>query len=192
MSAWTSPAEQMPDGDITVLIAFGDGEVWTGFHDGDDGWRFVSGDPVRDPVCGWMEFPEYRSAAPDREMPRIGCVGHDCADCETREQDKRDAARYRFLRDPETDAQVTVVGYNAFHDSLDQIIDRVAAERNRIGRPSVDQVMRDDLRACLRDLIATIDLHTDCMNNSIAREALDPYIERAEDLLGETLAEIIA
>jgi hypothetical protein len=47
------------------------------------------------------------------------------------------------------------------------------------------------LEACLRDLIATIDLHTDCMSNRIDREALDPYIERAEDLLGQRLEEII-
>jgi hypothetical protein len=29
------------------------------------------------------------------------------------------------------------------------------------------------------------------MSNQIDREALDPYIERAEDLLGESLEEIV-
>lgn len=40
-----------------------------------------------------------------------------------------------------------------------------------------------ELRSVLRDLIATIDLHTDCMSNQIDREPLDDYIERAEKLL---------
>lgn len=43
----------------------------------------------------------------------------------------------------------------------------------------------------LRDLLATIELHTDCMDGRIERAALDPYIERAEELLGQTLEGII-
>ncbi len=35
----------------------------------------------------------------------------------------------------------------------------------------------------LRDLVATIDLFTDCMDNRIDREPLDQYIERAEQIL---------
>lgn len=61
-----------------------------------------------------------------------------------------------------------------------------------MGLPTTDQVHKGDLRRVLRDLIATIELHTDCMNNRIDREALDPYIERAEDLLGEKIEEILA
>ena len=57
--------------------------------------------------------------------------------------------------------------------------------------PTTDQVYVSDLKACLADLIATIELHTDCMDGRIERLALDPYIERAEDLLGMTLEEII-
>ena len=60
----------------------------------------------------------------------------------------------------------------------------------RVGDPTVDQVHLDDVKRVLRDLVATIDLHTDCMSNKIDREALDPWIERAEDLLGQTLEEI--
>ncbi|MCX7172445.1 MAG: hypothetical protein NT159_00580 [Proteobacteria bacterium] len=56
---------------------------------------------------------------------------------------------------------------------------------------SVDAIAVADLKRCLRDLVATIDLHTDCMDGRIDRAALEPYIERAEDLLGETLEEII-
>ena len=70
------------------------------------------------------------------------------------------------------------------------------AVRERIGldphkRSNVVNTRVHDLEACLRDLIATIDLHTDCMDNRIDREPLDDYIARAEDLLGETLEEII-
>jgi len=57
--------------------------------------------------------------------------------------------------------------------------------------PTTDEVLIGDLKACLRNLVATIDLHTDCMDNRIDREALDPYIEQAEDLLGESLEEIV-
>ncbi|OHC68612.1 MAG: hypothetical protein A3H93_09115 [Rhodocyclales bacterium RIFCSPLOWO2_02_FULL_63_24] len=49
----------------------------------------------------------------------------------------------------------------------------------------------DALRLCLRDLIATIELMTDCMTNTIDRATLDPYIERADGLLGETVEEIL-
>jgi len=60
-----------------------------------------------------------------------------------------------------------------------------------VADPSVDQVRMNDLTACLRDLLATIELQTDCMDNTIDRATLDPYIERAEDLLGESLEEIV-
>ena len=60
-----------------------------------------------------------------------------------------------------------------------------------VSDPSVDQVHLDGVKAVLRDLLATIELHTDCMDGRIDRAALDPYIERAEDLLGESIEEII-
>lgn len=41
------------------------------------------------------------------------------------------------------------------------------------------------LESALRDLGATIDLHTDCMTGLIERSALDSYIDAAETLLGE-------
>ena len=47
------------------------------------------------------------------------------------------------------------------------------------------------LEIALRDLLATIELQTDCMDGRIDREALDPWIEKAEDVLGVTIAEII-
>lgn len=50
----------------------------------------------------------------------------------------------------------------------------------------------DALRLCVRDLIATIELHTDICDQTVDRIALAPYIERAEDLLGEKIEEILA
>ncbi len=54
---WHRCTEQLPDDETVVLLAFDDGEVWTGFRDGDT-WRFVSADPVScDPIY-WAHFPE--------------------------------------------------------------------------------------------------------------------------------------
>lgn len=58
MSAWIDAAQQLPDDDQCVLIALDDGEVWTGYHDGDDGWRYVSSDPLGGRVTHWMQLPE--------------------------------------------------------------------------------------------------------------------------------------
>ena len=63
MTAWTRCADRMPDDDQTVLIVMDDGEVWTGWHDGDHGWRYVSGDPVNCVVTHWAEFPAPPEAA---------------------------------------------------------------------------------------------------------------------------------
>lgn len=41
------------------------------------------------------------------------------------------------------------------------------------------------LEVVLRDLIATIDLHTDCMTGQLDRSALDQYIGEAEQLLAD-------
>lgn len=43
------------------------------------------------------------------------------------------------------------------------------------------------LQAALRDLVATIDLHTDCMTNTIDREALEPWLLAAEAVLGDAV-----
>lgn len=54
-SGWVCVRDQLPDDDLCVLIAFGDGEVWTGFLDAGV-WRYVSSDPA-DGVTHWMSFP---------------------------------------------------------------------------------------------------------------------------------------
>ena len=54
---WVPAADVVPDDETTVLIALDDGEVWTGFKDGDD-WRYVSADKVEATVTHWAHFPE--------------------------------------------------------------------------------------------------------------------------------------
>ena len=44
---------------------------------------------------------------------------------------------------------------------------------------------RDAIRDAAVDLIETIDQHTDCMDNRIDREALDPWIDRLQQLVDE-------
>lgn len=61
-SGWIATAERLPDDDMVVLIALTDGEVWTGFHDGDHGWRYVSADLVGAEVRYWRERPEHPEA----------------------------------------------------------------------------------------------------------------------------------
>lgn len=56
MSAWIGASDRLPDDDQCVLIATTDGEVWVGYHDGDDGWREASALQVS--VTHWMPLPE--------------------------------------------------------------------------------------------------------------------------------------
>lgn len=51
--------------------------------------------------------------------------------------------------------------------------------------PASTLLRATQLERALRDLLASIDLHTDCMTGLLERSALDPYIEAAESLLGE-------
>jgi hypothetical protein len=55
---WISVTVNLPDDDLCVLIALDDGEVWTGYIDG-DGWRYVSGDSMESKVTHWMHVPEH-------------------------------------------------------------------------------------------------------------------------------------
>jgi len=59
---WHRCTEQLPDDESAVLIAFSDGEVWTGFHDADT-WRYVSDDPVECDPMYWAHFPEPPACA---------------------------------------------------------------------------------------------------------------------------------
>jgi hypothetical protein len=59
---WNSVKNKLPDDDMTVLIVMEDGEVWTGYMDGDS-WRYVSGDTMQAAVTHWMHMPEPPAAA---------------------------------------------------------------------------------------------------------------------------------
>jgi len=54
---------ELPDEDITVLVALADGEVWTGFRDAGE-WRYVSADLIEARVTHWAEFPEPPTQSP--------------------------------------------------------------------------------------------------------------------------------
>ena len=58
MTTWIDVTQELPDDDTTVLITLDDGEVWTGYMDGDSGWTYVSGDPLQSRVTHWMHLPE--------------------------------------------------------------------------------------------------------------------------------------
>ena len=58
---WISVNDNLPDDDVCVLIAMDDGEVWTGYMDGDE-WRYVSGDSMESKVTHWMHVPKHPTA----------------------------------------------------------------------------------------------------------------------------------
>lgn len=55
---WNSPAEQMPDDDLTVLLHLEDEEcpVWPGYRDGDQ-WLLADAMPAPK-VLAWANMPE--------------------------------------------------------------------------------------------------------------------------------------
>jgi hypothetical protein len=58
---WIDVNENLPDDDVCVLIALDDGEVWTGYMDGDH-WLYVSGDQMESAVTHWMHIPAHPKA----------------------------------------------------------------------------------------------------------------------------------
>jgi hypothetical protein len=71
---WISVADQLPDDDMTVLVADVENDVWMGFHDGDSGWRYANATLVGDPVTHWAELPDgpndQRNGAADSGPPQ--------------------------------------------------------------------------------------------------------------------------
>lgn len=96
---WIPCADELPDDEMTVLIALSDGEVWTGFHDEGE-WRYVSGDRVDQgegiTVEHWAEFPSVLNPDHDAhekatcgicksEMELVRPGKHQCNHCEATE-----------------------------------------------------------------------------------------------------------
>lgn len=56
---WIPVSTRLPDADLTVLIALSDGDVWTGYLDGDT-WRDVGATPLEQGrVTYWADLPEH-------------------------------------------------------------------------------------------------------------------------------------
>lgn len=53
---WHPAADDLPDEDISVLIATGDGEVYAGFLDCGN-WRHLTSDRVSETVTHWAHYP---------------------------------------------------------------------------------------------------------------------------------------
>ena len=60
---WKRTADELPDADITVLMAFADGDVLLGFF-GDDYWRNMEGLAfgTHDKPLAWADIPEVPAA----------------------------------------------------------------------------------------------------------------------------------
>lgn len=75
---WISVADQLPDDELTVLLALTDGEVWTGFHDVGI-WRYVSADPIETSrVAYWASMPAPPAAT---VAPMSRSTGMSCPVC---------------------------------------------------------------------------------------------------------------
>src|SRR5688572_23936764 len=75
---WINADVELPDDEMTVLMALSDGEVWTGFRDAGE-WRYVSADPVDQgngtKVLFWAAFPEPPNDPSSATRP---AKRHDC------------------------------------------------------------------------------------------------------------------
>ena len=67
--------------------------------------RYAGWDPtvndvkILDRLCGIItDSLHKRSLREEKDMGQIGCIGHDGDCCKTREQDLKDAERYRWLK----------------------------------------------------------------------------------------------
>jgi hypothetical protein len=88
---WKDAKEELPDEDLTVLMALSDGEVWTGFLDAGE-WRFVSADPVDqgDGTCvtHWADLPPHPNDQGHQSQPCVtGSSALEPADPCSRQED---------------------------------------------------------------------------------------------------------
>ena len=63
---WLATGDELPDADETVILALEDGEVTTGFLDGET-WRDFSAERLQDAPIFWARFPE-----PPQTQPKKG------------------------------------------------------------------------------------------------------------------------
>ena len=54
---WIATGDELPDADETVILALEDGEVTTGFLDGET-WREITAEKLTDAPLFWARFPE--------------------------------------------------------------------------------------------------------------------------------------
>ena len=55
---WIHVVKELPDDDLTVMIALKDGEVYMGFLDGET-WRYMDGTEPSSPVIAWAHVPAH-------------------------------------------------------------------------------------------------------------------------------------
>jgi hypothetical protein len=75
-AGWKCCAEEMPDSDLTVLIAnpiWPDDPVWIGYHDGDV-WRDIDNMRLNSAPTHWMDFPAPPSGDGKRQSEKL-CYG---------------------------------------------------------------------------------------------------------------------
>lgn len=54
---WIPVTHELPDDEITVLIADSEADITLGFHDGESGWRYCDGGRVTAPILHWADLP---------------------------------------------------------------------------------------------------------------------------------------
>ena len=67
LMVWHDARQELPDDEITVMVALANGEVWLGFHTEED-WRQVSADEFDQRVTHWADLP----AAPKQSRAKKG------------------------------------------------------------------------------------------------------------------------
>ena len=56
LMVWHDARQELPDDELTVMVALANGEVWLGFHTEED-WRQVSAETFDQRVTYWADLP---------------------------------------------------------------------------------------------------------------------------------------
>lgn len=54
---WRDVRQELPEECKPVLLALLCGEEWTGYLSDDGLWKYISDDPINEPVTHWLEYP---------------------------------------------------------------------------------------------------------------------------------------